>query len=185
MEKVIIGLSGEMGAGKGTVAHYLVDQYGCSAFRMSDMLRDVLKRLHLEISRENMANMSKVIRENFGQDILSRVIANDALESGRSAVVDGIRRESDIAHLQKMPNFFLVYIEVSLQLRYERLVARAENIGDSTKTFEQFTKEQLSEADRQVSQLKNKAQYILENNGDIQQLYKEVNRIMEEIRGKK
>lgn len=185
MEKVIIGLAGEMGAGKGTVAHYLVDQYGCSAFRMSDMLRDVLKRLHLDISRENMANMSKVIRENFGQDILSRVIANDALESGRSVVVDGIRRESDIVHLQKMPNFFLVYIEVSLQLRYERLVARAENIGDSTKTFEQFTKEQSSEADGQVSQLKNKAQYILENNGDIQQLYKEVNKIMEEIRGKR
>lgn len=182
MDKVIIGLAGEMSSGKGTIAHYLVDRYRFVQFRYSDMLRDLLGRLHLPISRENLARTSSMIRETFGQDIMSRVIAEDAKSEAVSVVVDGIRRHQDIEHLREAKNFFLVYIEVDERVRYERLVARSENAGDATKTFEEFQKEQQAEADSQVTALRNDARFIINNNGNLEELYRKIDEIVQEIK---
>ncbi|QQS61122.1 MAG: nucleoside monophosphate kinase [Candidatus Moraniibacteriota bacterium] len=182
MNHKIIGLSGAMGAGKGTVAHYLVDKYGFSKFRMSDVFRDILIRLHIEQTRETVSLTSKIIRETFGQDILSRIIAKDANDAKTDVVVDGIRRETDIEHLRKNPSFVFIYIDVETQLRYDRLVKRAENIGDETKTFQDFLKEQEFEAESQVQQLHSIADYVVKNDGDLGKLYDQIDAIMEKIK---
>lgn len=183
MHKIIIGLSGEMGSGKGTVAHYLSDKYRFSKFRMSDMLRDILERLHLEESRENMSKTSSMIRDTFGQDIMSKNIVLDAQAGEKDVVVDGIRREEDIVHLRKLKNFFLVYIEVDERLRYNRLVARAENAGDATKTFEEFQKEQQLDADSRITSLKKNAYCMINNDGDMAKLYRRVEEVVRAIKG--
>lgn len=182
MEQRIIGLSGAMGAGKGTVAHYLVDAYGFSKFRMSDVFRDILKRIHLEQTRENVSLVSKIIRESFGQDILSRIIAEDAKNAMSDVVVDGIRREKDIVHLKKNKNFFLIFIDVDPRLRYERLVKRAENIGDERKTFEEFLKEQQLEAEARVENLRPLSDCVIKNDGDLIKLYNEIDTYIKKIK---
>lgn len=182
MEKIIIGLAGEMGSGKGTVAHYLCDRYRFSSFRYSDALRDILDRLYLEKNRENISKTSKMLRETFGQDILSRVIAEDSKKGISDIVIDGIRREEDIIYLKGAKNFFLLYIEVSERDRYERLVARSENPGDATKTFEAFQREQSLDSDNRVQSLRERANYIVKNNGTLLDLYQKIGDIVEETR---
>jgi dephospho-CoA kinase len=180
-KKYIIGLSGEMGSGKGTIAHYLVDRYGFISLRMSDMLRDIVQRLHISETRENISKVSKMVRDTFGQDVMSHVIAEDARTSQESIVVDGIRRREDIEHLRALDNFFLVYIEVDERIRYERLVARGENRGDSSKTFKEFQEEQNMEADRRVKELRDVSKYTLNNNGDITNLYVQMDDIIKKL----
>lgn len=179
MRKIVIGLAGEMGSGKGTMAHYLVDRYGFTPFRMSDMLRDIVDRLHLEQSRENISKASKMVRDTFGQDSMSRVIAQDARKSATHVVIDGIRRMEDIEHLQALENFILVYIEVGEKARYKRLVARNENKGDATKTFEEFQKEQQMEADSRIAELRDKAHMVINNDGDIFLLHQKIDIFVE------
>jgi len=180
-EKRIIALAGEMGSGKGTVAHYLVDKYRFSKIRMSDTLRDILDRLHLEVSRESMSKASLMIRETFGQDILSRVIADDANAISGSVVIDGVRREEDIAKLTKEDHFSLVYIDVDERTRYDRLVSRAENSGDDMKTFEEFQSEQNMEADSRIQALRNQSVAVIRNNGDISDLYTQIDALIEKL----
>jgi dephospho-CoA kinase len=182
-KKIVIGLAGEMGSGKGTVAQYLVHAFGAVSFRYSDPIRDVLDRIRVVKSRENIASASLMLRETFGQDILSRIISGDVLASKHSIVlVDGIRRESDMSHLKNLPFFRLVYIEVGMEKRYERLRKRSENAGDSTKTFEQFKKEQDLETEQTILALRKGADRILENDGSLEDLYAATEKMIESLR---
>jgi len=60
MKKIILGFAGEIASGKGTAAKYLAEKYGSGYFRFSTILRDVLKRLYLDESRENAQKISTV-----------------------------------------------------------------------------------------------------------------------------
>ena len=48
MSKLVIGLAGSIGAGKGTAAAYLVRKYGADMFIFSSPLRNILKTLYIE-----------------------------------------------------------------------------------------------------------------------------------------
>ena len=82
----------------------------------------------VEISREKMQLLSRVLRENFGQDIISH-IAKREIENGkhRISIFDGARRLDDISPFLNSPNFFLIYVDASPETRYSRIVLRAEN----------------------------------------------------------
>ena len=102
-EKIVIGLVGKMSSGKGTVAEYLEKNYGAVTYRFSTILRDILNRVGQDITRHNMQTLSTVMRENFGEDLLAKVIAEDARKDNHQIViVDGVRRMADIKYLSPL-----------------------------------------------------------------------------------
>ncbi len=142
MAKVIIGLAGESGCGKGTVAKHIIEKYNGSSFRFSTMLRDILCRIYLPDSRKNMQILSTILRQNFGEDVLAKVMSEDVKRNNKNiVVVDGIRRPADIKYLKELPEFKLIYVEADIKKRYDRLIQRGENPDDNQKTFEKFQKE--------------------------------------------
>ncbi|MFZ3077966.1 MAG: AAA family ATPase [Candidatus Aenigmatarchaeota archaeon] len=184
--RVILGFAGEIASGKGTAAKHLVDKYGSGYFRFSTILRDVLKRMHLEESRENTQKLSTLMRQNFGEDILSKVISKDVLNDRHDIIaVDGVRRLSDIKYLKDVPVFRLVYIEADIEKRFERIVKRGENVDDKSKTLEQFKKDNEGEAEAQIKGLKAHADFVVDNNGAIAELYGKIDGIVEECRKEK
>lgn len=181
MNKVIIGLAGEIGCGKGVIAKYIIEKYNGSSFRFSTMLRDILRRIYLDDSRENMQTLSTILRQNFGEDVLARVISEDVASSHKSIVmVDGIRRLADIKYLKELPEFKLVYVETDIRKRYERIVRRNENPDDAQKTFEEFKKEHQQEAELHIKDLKKYADFTVNNNGTYEQLYLQVAEIIKQ-----
>ncbi len=180
MAKIILGFAGEIASGKGTAAKYLVDKYGSGYFRFSTILRDVLKRLHLEESRENAQKLSTLLRQNFSEDILSKAISEDVLSDRHDIIaVDGVRRLSDIKYLKDLPGFRLVYIEADIEKRFERIVKRGENVDDKNKTFEEFVKDNNRETETQIRGMKNDADFAVDNNGAIAELYGKIDGIVE------
>lgn len=179
MSKIIFGLVGSLASGKETTKKYLAEKYNAKDCRFSSILRDVLGRLTLPISRENLQKVSTVLRANFGEDLLASAIANDASKLDADIVViDGVRRFTDIEHLKDLPNFVLIKIDADPKLRYERMKLRNENAGDDKKTFEEFMKDHESEADKQIPEVMKSAKYSIENSGSFEELYKQIDKMV-------
>jgi dephospho-CoA kinase len=183
MEKIIFGLVGPIASGKEVTKKYLIDKYNAKDCKFSSSLRDVLNRIGVPTSRENMQRLSTILRENFGEDLLSKIIATDSRDlDAPFVVIDGVRRPTDIKDLRELPNFFLVKIDAYPELRYERMKARNENPGDENKSYENFIKDHESEADSLVPIIMKESSYSIENNGSIDDLYKQIDEIIEKIK---
>jgi len=185
MQKIILGLAGEMASGKSSVGKYVSDKYGADVFRFSNILRDALALIHRENTRENLQNMSTMLREAYGEDILARAMADDVVSSHSSVVaVDGVRRLGDIEHLKKIEGFHLVYLEADIDKCHQRISVRGENVDDNGKTFEEFKKDREREAERQITQLKQFADKIIDNNSTLEDLHMQVDAFIESVNKK-
>jgi len=183
MQKIIIGVSGEIASGKDTVGKYMVEKYQATALRFSQPLRDMLDRLFLEQNRENMAKLSLYLRKAFGEDMFSRVILAEAEKSPSDlVVVDGIRRAPDILHLESEEHFYFIYVETSSEARYQRLIQRRQNTDDAMKTQVQFEKDALLETETQIRALKERADFIVTNDGTLEELYAQIDEIISKLK---
>lgn len=179
MAKLVLGLVGEMGSGKGSVAKYLVENHGAGTHKLSQIFRDILDRIYIEQTRENISELSLILRKAFGEDVLAKSIFHDVQNDPHEIVVlDGVRRMEDMVFLKTLPEFKLVYIEASLEVCYERIVKRGENNGDSTKTFDEFKLDHEADADARIVGMKNSADIVIENNGSYEELHEKIDEII-------
>lgn len=184
-DKIIIGFSGLMASGKDAAKKYLEEKYQAESFRFSSIMRDVLKRINIEMSRPNLSAVSLCLRQTFGEDLFAKVIANDANNANSEiVVVDGVRRLADIAHLSKLSGFHLIAIEAKPEIRHERLVKRGENVGESEKTFAQFIADHQTETELTIPEVMSHADFIINNDGSFEDLYKQIDELVEKIRNK-
>jgi len=178
-KKLIFGFTGQIASGKGTAVKYLQEKYGGSKLRFSDSMRDVLNRLYLEQARENLQNLSLILRQEFGQDLFSKIIAGDVKKSDQDLIlIDGVRRPMDIKYLRDIPGFILIAIPVDTKIRYERVVARNENIGDGTKTLEQFLEEEKADTEITIPAAMAEADEVIENNTTLEDFYKKLDNLI-------
>ncbi len=179
MNKIIIGLVGTLASGKETIKKYLVEKYEAKDCKFSSSLRDVLDRLSLSVSRGNLQKISTVLREAFGENLLAKTIASDASKlDSKIVVIDGVRRFTDLENLNQLPNFILVKVDADPKIRYERMKIRNENEGDDQKTYEEFLADHEKEADRQIHDVMKSAKYEIENSGNLENLYKQIDEIL-------
>ena len=179
MDTLILGFTGLPASGKGASAKYLTEKYRAGNFRYSTILRDLLHRLSLPESRDNLIRLSEIIRHEFGEDTLAKAIAQDAANSGQSLIiVEGIRRLADIKHLAQLPNFVLVEIFADIKIRYQRLKIRGENADDNTKTFEQFQADHQRSTELSIPEVVAQATEHLDNNGSLNELYKKLDNLV-------
>lgn len=184
-KKIIIGVSGEIASGKDTVGDYIAFRHGALKLRFSQPLRDMLDRIHFDQNRENLAKLSLYLRKAFGEDILSRVMLAEAEASeAELVVVDGIRRSSDMIHMETSEHFHFCYVETSPEKRFERLTKRRQNVDDATKTAVQFEKDAKLETEVGIAELKERAEFVIHNNGTLEELHAQIDGILEQLRGK-
>lgn len=179
---LILAIVGPIGSGKGTVSSYIERRYGAVTFKSSKPLRRILEILDIEVSRSTMQFLSQLLRENYGQDSIARIAKREVANSdSRISIIDGARRIPDIAPFLDLPNFVLIYIEADEQVRYSRITKRAENAGDSEKTFDEFLQEEQGEPERNTRSLREKAKFIIDNSTDEAELMERVDVIMSEL----
>ncbi len=177
--KVILGFTGLMASGKGTVAAYYQKKYGATTYRFSTLLRDLLNRIHLEHNRDNLIKMSEAIRTTFGEDIMAKTIAGDAAaDTNNIIIVEGIRRMADIVYLSKLPNFVLVEIFADPHTRYHRITQRRENPDDANKTFEQFMEDHKRSTEMSIPEVISHATEHIDNNDSMEELEKNLDELL-------
>ncbi len=184
--KKVIGIAGNIGAGKGTITRYLIEKYGAEAVAYTNILKDVLDRLYLPNERQNLAGLAEALRNAFGKDILSRVLEQDIQKKEAELVVfDGIRKKAELDYFKnKIDDFIFVFVEAPLEVSYERLIKRGEKTDDNSKTFAEFKKDHQRPADKDVPLLKQYADFVIDNGGELEETYRQINEMMAKISGK-
>jgi dephospho-CoA kinase len=181
--RIVIGLVGRKGSGKGTVARLLKERYGASVYRYSDLLRDMLDRLFVEKTRENLIALSEILRKQYGEDVLKNAMLEQVRrDSAKLIVIDGIRRLDDLTRLDELGSFYLVNITAPVELRYERATARGENAGETTRTFASFQEMETAPTEKTIGDVEPKAWKSLDNTGSYDELAAKVDELMTHVK---
>ncbi|MFA5124432.1 MAG: AAA family ATPase [Patescibacteria group bacterium] len=181
--KIVLGLIGEIAAGKDTVADYLKKNYHSQTVSFSQPLRDILNRLYLPINRKNMDDLGISLRQAFGQDLLSRVIYAEVKQTkSKLVVLPNIRLESDMVYLKTLPEFYLVSVDCDTKTRFARLKKRRQNADDRTKTWRQFLSDSRVPLQQQIRRIAKRAKFQLDNNGTKQELFRQIEQLMKDIK---
>lgn len=188
MKMLIIGLTGTLGAGKGTIGNYLVKK-GASYYSCSDELRKEIRKLGKKETRDNLRNLGNEIRRKYGAgELARRILSRIKSNKDNLAVVDSIRHPEEIKVLRSTSSFFLIFVDAYPKIRYNRIKkrARASDFVSFKKFMQDEAKEMKSSGPRQ--QLKvcaRLADFKIVNNGSFSQLYQKVDKILDKIKKQK
>ena len=166
------GLTGRNASGKTTVVDWLVDNEFV-ATSCSDSIRAHLKTQGKEINRDNLIAGGRELRAAHGPAILAEMLrdANTAVES---LVIDSIRTPAEVEALRERPDFRLIEVRASREVRWSRLQSRGRD-GDPTdwETFVSQEESELVAADASGQALEATAEMadiIIINDGDTESL---------------
>jgi dephospho-CoA kinase len=175
---LVIGLAGRIGSGKGTVAAYLKERYKAKKFVYSDILGDMLDRLHLPRTRDNLQKLGKGIREQLGDDVLVNAMLEDVKGStARILIIDGVRYVNEVDMVRGFDESLLIFTDAPVLTRYERCVARAQK-GEGKEGFSDFELRDNAPTELELDQVKEMADHVIDNSGSVADLFEKVDEIM-------
>jgi len=181
MKKIIIGLLGETGSGKDTVAEYLKEEYGAKLMRFADPMKETLSIYFDQLSKADQAWLYLVFKERFGEDVLSKAMVKRVEDEKSSLIViNGLRMPSDYDFVKKYPDSYVLYITLDQKIRWERVASRGEKTDDKI-SFEKFQELDKQETEVHISEVGAKADKKINNDKDLNYLLSEVDKYMTEI----
>lgn len=177
-KRMIIGLGGETGAGKTTVAAYLQFKYGMRYFRYSE----VIEQMYHVTDKESLQEIgAEIANSEERQRNLTRYMMKN-MEPQTSYVIDGLRHMEDYEELQKHfgNDFVFLYLECRYVNRYKRYnKSHFDNISP-----EQFEIINNHISERDIALLQFKSNYRIDNNKGFKDLRSQVDDVIkQESRG--
>lgn len=186
-KKIVIGLIGEKGSGKGTVADYIIEKYGAVHYGTSNILRQTLEDIYVPVTRDNLTKLALVLKEGYGPSIIIDSLIRDMEKNEADIIIaDGIRMHGDVEPFRKKykNNFFLVYVYADLKLRYERTKKRKEKEGEDKATLQKFLEEEGRLTEVSIHEIGKQADFTINNGKSKKELIEQVERMMKKIRKK-
>lgn len=184
-KKIVIGLIGEKGSGKGTVAKHLINNHGAAHFGTSAILKRTVEDLRLPTTRDNLIKLALILKEGFWSSVVMDSLIADMEESDADIIIaDGIRMHGDVEPFKKKygDNFFLIYVTADIKTRYERTKMRKEKAGEDTATFAQFLAEEGRLTEVSIHEIGYKADYKIANDQGLEKLLEQTEKIMADIK---
>jgi len=185
---MIIGLTGTKASGKGEIAKIL-EKKGFRYYSLSDEVREEAKQRGMEnYTIKNLQDIGNELRERYGNGVWAKRIIQ-RINSAESNVIDGIRNIGEIEELNKEYEFNLIAVDVSQEKRFDRLFKRARpSDPKNIEALLEMDKRDLgmdeTNSGQQVSKCMELANYKINNEGDVYDLYENVLGVLAEIRGR-
>jgi dephospho-CoA kinase len=170
-----IGVSGEIGAGKTTIARELAAWYGAAYASFGDYVRKEVQRRHLPVEREVLQDIGAELVSTHGPDEFTRIVVEDASAGdAESLVVEGVRHVSVNEALRRLSGeqgYALVYVTTPESVRAVRLVRRGEHPQQLSEYERHPTEDDVHEA------LQNQAEVVVSGE-DIEEAVRAVVRLL-------
>ncbi|MCM1532596.1 MAG: deaminase [Bacteroides sp.] len=180
---LIIGITGTLGAGKGTVVEYLREKHRFAYFSVRDFLREEVRRRGLEPNRDSLTEVANDLRAKHSPSYIVDELYKRAAASGQNAIIESIRAVGEVESLRQKGNFRLWAVDAEPKTRYKRIVLRgSETDHIDFDTFLSNEKRELDNADPNKQNLKAcmaMADATLRNDGNMEELRRQIDGLLE------
>ena len=178
-ERIVVGVAGMPGAGKGTVREIL-QKMGYPVVVMGDEIREEAKRRRLKPTPENLGKvMLKLRKEEGPAAVAKRCIPKMEKAKEKVVVVEGIRSLHEVDEFKKhFPNFTLIAIHASPETRFRRLFQRRRS--DDPKIWETFMERDSRELSVGIGAAIAIADHMIVNEGAKGQLKRKTREVLKE-----
>lgn len=175
---LIIGITGTLGAGKGTIVDYLVDQKGFGHYSVRQYLIEEIKKQCLPVNRDSMVVTANALRAKYNPAFIIQELYKEAQQKDQHAIIESIRTPGEIEYLKQQGDFILLAVDADPPARYERITARQSSTDDiDFDTFIENEQREMSTTDPSKQNLKKcieQADIVLTNNGTVEDLYNQL-----------
>ncbi len=182
---IIIGITGTIGAGKGTVVDFLLEKHHFTHYSVRDFLKEEATRRNLPLNRDTYVKVANELRAKHAPSYIIDQLFEQAAKAGKNAIIESIRTPGEVASLRKKEHFYLFAVDALPEVRYERITLR--NSETDQITFETFLENEAREMhatdpnQQNLSICMQQADYTLCNNGTIAQLHENVDHIIQKL----
>ena len=175
---IIIGITGTLGAGKGTIVEYLVREKGFVHFSVRGFITDEINRQGMPVNRDSMVTVANKLRADNSPSYIIDQLYQQALLTGNNCIIESIRTPGEVQSLREKGNFLLFAVDADPQLRYERIVMRnSETDRISYETFVENEKREMQSNDpnkQNIGKCIEQADQIFMNNSSVEMLFGQV-----------
>lgn len=182
---LIIGITGTLGAGKGTIVDHLVNKKKFNHFSVRSFLLKQIRALGLPEDRDSMVHVANELRKNNSPSYIVDQLYEEAERSGDNAVIESIRTPGEIESLRGRGDFYLFAVDADPRLRFERIrIRQSETDRVDFDTFLRNEEREMNSTDPNKQNLRvciEKADFAFNNNGTIGELLQKVDAIILKI----
>jgi dCMP deaminase len=179
---MILGITGTLGAGKGTIVEFL-KQKGFKHFSVREFLIQEINRRGLQVNRDSMVALANQLREANSPSYIVKQLLEQAKNS-EHAIIESIRTPAEAELIKK--GGFLLAVDALPQLRYTRIITRQSETDNIS--FDEFLAQEKREMHsidpnhQNLSKCIQMANFVLENNKDLEHLKKQIEIVLEKIK---
>lgn len=132
---MIVAIAETNGAGKGTVADYLVS-LGFKHFSAREFFVEEINKRGLIVNRDSMRLVANELRQTYGPDYNIRTLYERALAYGNNAVIESLRCPAETSFIINKPDTHFIGIDADPHIRYkEQWIAKVQLIVLRSKDF--------------------------------------------------
>ena len=179
---LIIGITGTLGAGKGTIVEFLTSQKGFVHYSVREFLKKKLLEIGLETNRDTLTMVANQLREANSASYVTDQLYEEALQSGSNCIIESIRTPGEIASLRKTGNFVLFAVDADPKIRYKRIYLRGSETDKIS--YEVFIANEAREMQSTNPNHQNLAaciqlaDFVFSNNGTVSDLQESVEGVL-------
>lgn len=176
-KKLLIGITGMSGSGKGTVVDIL-KQKGFLHFSASDFIAEEVVRRGVSVDRATLIAVGNDLRQKFGAGYIADELLKKASSVESSVIIESIRTLGEIDRLKENGGILLA-VDADQKLRFERMKKRG-GVKDGV-SWEEFVEQERGESEstdpnkQNLSACRDRADFVVNNDGTITDLEVQVN----------
>ncbi|MBI3623262.1 AAA family ATPase [Candidatus Pacearchaeota archaeon] len=181
---MIIGVTGTLGAGKGTVSDFLISK-GFKHYSVREFIAKEIEKRGLPVNRNTLVEVANDLRERNSPSFIAEQIYDNAKSSGNNCIIESLRTPGEINALRNKGDFALIAIDADPLVRYERISIR-QSETDKVSFVEFISNEQremtsIDPNKQNLSKCIEMADFKIINNGSFSDLKKDLEIILEKI----
>jgi dephospho-CoA kinase len=182
---IVIGITGTLGAGKGTIVEYLIEKRGFVHFSVRGFLVKELEKRGMPVNRDTMTSLANELRAQHSPSYITDELYMQAKAGGKNSVIESIRTPGEITSLRAKGNFYLFAVDADPRVRFERIKLRKSSTDNiDYETFLANEKREMTATDpnkQNLSKCISEADFVFDNNGDLETLYKQLEQVLNKL----